>query len=49
MDNGEIKTKCIGRPDWAEECFCVERFDDDECRAVRMKNSDFLRTARKRG
>ena len=40
MDNGEIKTKCIGRPDWAEECFCVERFDDDECRAVWENNRE---------
>ncbi len=30
----EIKTKCIERPDYVEECFLVERFDDDECSAV---------------
>ena len=36
----EIKTKCIERPDYVEECFLVERFDDDECRAVWENNKE---------
>ncbi len=30
----EIKTKCIERPSFVEDCFCIQRFDDDECRAI---------------
>lgn len=30
----EIKTKCIERPSFTEDCFSTQRFDDDECRPV---------------
>jgi len=30
----EIKTKCIERPSFTEDCFFTQRFDDDECRPV---------------